>query len=57
MEVAFENIRQAERITEDILPLKELMEHRFNLSRQVNGGNTACVHLKQGNASLSDCKS
>lgn len=32
MEVAFENIRQAERITEDILPLKELMEHRFNLS-------------------------
>ena len=26
MEVAFENIRQAERITEDILPLKELME-------------------------------
>ena len=38
MEVAFENIRQAERITEDILPLKELMEHRFNLSRQVNGG-------------------
>lgn len=38
MEVAFENIRQAESITEDILPLKELMEHRFNLSRQVNGG-------------------
>lgn len=38
MEVAFENIRQSERITEDILPLKELMEHRFNLSRQVNGG-------------------
>lgn len=26
MEVAFENIRQAERITEDILPLKELMD-------------------------------
>lgn len=38
MEVALENIRQAEGITEDILPLKELMERRFNLSRQVNGG-------------------
>ena len=30
MEVALENIRQAEGITEDILPLKELMERRFN---------------------------
>ena len=38
MEVALENIRQAEGITEDILPLKELMERRFNLSRQVSGG-------------------
>ena len=37
MEVALENIRQAEGITEDILPLKELMERRFNLSRQVSG--------------------
>lgn len=54
MEVAFENIRQAEGITEDILPLKELMEHRFNLSRQVNGGKKLVFTL---NASLPDCKS
>ena len=35
MEVAFDNIRQAEGITDDILPLKEKLEKKFNLSRQV----------------------
>lgn len=37
MEVALENIRQAEGITEAITPLKEKLEQRFNLSRQLNG--------------------
>ena len=32
MEVAFENIRQAEGITEVILPLKNKLEKKFNLS-------------------------
>ena len=35
MEVAFENIRQAEGITEVILPLKNKLEQKFNLSQQV----------------------
>lgn len=35
MEVALENIRQAEGITEAVLPLKEKLEQRINLSRQV----------------------
>lgn len=36
MEVALENIRQAEGITEAVLPLKEKLEQRINLSRQVD---------------------
>lgn len=45
MEVAFDNIRQAEGITDDILPLKEKLEKKFNLSRQVgNEKNVICNH-------------
>ena len=35
MEVALENIRQAEGIVEALTPLKEKLERRLNLSRQV----------------------
>lgn len=35
MEVVLDNIRQAEGITDDILPLKEKLEKKLNLSRQV----------------------
>lgn len=38
MEVALENIRQAEGMVEAIMPLKEKLEKRLNLSRQVEGG-------------------
>ena len=37
MEVALENIRQAECIVEALAPLKEKLEKRLNLSRQVEG--------------------
>lgn len=37
MEVALENIRQAEGIVEALAPLKEKLERRLNLSRQVEG--------------------
>ena len=37
MEVALENIRQAEGMVEAIMPLKEKLEKRLNLSRQVEG--------------------
>ena len=37
MEVALENIRQAEGIVEALAPLKEKLEKRLNLSRQVEG--------------------
>ena len=37
MEVALENIRQAEGMLDAILPLKEKLEKRLNLSRQVAG--------------------
>ena len=35
MEVVLDNIRQAEGIIEDIMPLKNLLEAKLNLSRQV----------------------
>lgn len=35
MEVVLDNIRQAEGIIEDIMPLKNLLEKKLNLSRQV----------------------
>ena len=37
MEISFDNIRQAEGMAEAVLPLKELIEKRINLSQQVVG--------------------
>lgn len=37
MEISFDNIRQAEGMAEAVLPLKERIEGRLNLSRQVSG--------------------
>ncbi len=42
MEVALDNIRQAEGMVDAILPLKEKLEKRLNLSRQV-AGEKECV--------------
>lgn len=38
MEISFDNIRQAEGMAEAVLPLKEQLETRMNLSKQVAGG-------------------
>lgn len=38
MEISFDNIRQAEGMAEAVLPLKELIEKRVNLSQQVAVG-------------------
>ena len=38
MEVVLDNIMQAENIIEDILPLKEILERKINLSRQSGQG-------------------
>lgn len=37
MEVALDNIRQAEDMTDAVMPLKEKLERRLNLSQQVEG--------------------
>lgn len=38
MEVVLDNLTQAENIIEDILPLKEILENKINLSRQLGQG-------------------
>lgn len=38
MEISFDNIRQAEGMAEAVLPLKEQLETRMNLSQQVATG-------------------
>lgn len=38
MEVVLDNLTQAENIIEDILPLKEILERKLNLSRQLGQG-------------------
>lgn len=38
MEVVLDNLTQAENIIEDILPLKEILEAKINLSRQLGQG-------------------
>ena len=47
MEVALENIRQAEGMVEAILPLKEILEKRLNLSRQVEGEKDSVLTLNK----------
>lgn len=47
MEVALENIRQAEGMVEAIMPLKEKLEKRLNLSRQVEGERDAMLTLNK----------
>ncbi len=47
MEVALENIRQAEGLACDIAPLKELIERRLNLSRQLDGGQNVILTLNK----------
>ena len=47
MEVALENIRQAEGMVEAILPLKEILEKRLNLSRQVESEKDCVLTLNK----------
>lgn len=47
MEVALENIRQAEGMVEAIMPLKEKLEKRLNLSRQVEGERDTMLTLNK----------
>lgn len=47
MEVALENIRQAEGIVEALTPLKEKLEKRLNLSRQVEGERTIVLTVNK----------
>ena len=48
MEVALENIRQAEGIVEALAPLKEKLEKRLNLSRQVEGERAIVLTVNKG---------
>lgn len=47
MEIALDNIRQAEGLANDIAPLKERLERRMNLSRQVDGGQNIILTLNK----------
>ncbi|MCH5238292.1 MAG: hypothetical protein J1E95_10940, partial [Muribaculaceae bacterium] len=47
MEVALDNLVQAENIIEDIMPLKELLEKKINLSKQVGHGKPIVLTLNK----------
>ena len=47
MEIALDNIRQAEGLANDIAPLKERLERRMNLTRQVDGGQNIVLTLNK----------
>ena len=47
MEIALDNIRQAEGLANDIAPLKERLERRMNLTRQVDGGQNIILTLNK----------
>lgn len=47
MEVVLDNLTQAENIIEDILPLKEILENKINLSRQLGQGKSVILTLNK----------